>query len=83
MFHDETDRIPAFATAKAFVEFLAGRNRERRGFFVVKGTETDIIGTSFLQFDKFANDIYDVKTPQYLLYGFLGDHVTGRDCEYK
>jgi hypothetical protein len=74
MFHYETDRIAAAATAKALVNFLGWGNGKRRRFFIVKRAQADIINSTPFKLYKGINDLYDINPANYLLYCFLGDH---------
>jgi hypothetical protein len=73
MVHEKADGIAAFAAAKAFVDFLNGRNGERRRFFIVKRAKAQVVNAPLLELNKSANDLYDINAALYLLYGLLGD----------
>ena len=75
MFHQKTDRISTPATAKTLVYFLSRRYGKRRGFFVVKRTQSQVVCPSFFQFHKAPYDFYDVYTALNLLYGMLAYHL--------
>jgi hypothetical protein len=84
MLHDKADRITCFAATKTFIEFFGRGNRERGRFFIMKRTESEVIGASFFQLDKPADNVNDIKPAEDLLYGSLGDHCSlFRDCEYR
>src|SRR5687767_15992037 len=82
MLHQEADGIAAAAATKTFIDLLGGGNGKRRSFFVVKRTESQVIGASFLQFYKAAHDIDDIYTAEYLLYGLLRDQA-GKDKSFR
>lgn len=79
MVHDEPDRIATFAAAKTFVDFFARRDRERGGLLMVKRTIAEIVGASFFELDKTADDVNDVDSVLNLLYGLLAD----QECKSK
>lgn len=50
----------------------------------MKRTKPEVVGTSFFQLDKPADNVNDIKPAKDLLYGSLGDQFSHfRDCEYK
>lgn len=69
MFHKERDGISAFPTAKTFINLLGRGYRKGWAFFIVKWTETEIIGAPFLQFHKISHYIDDIDPGSDLLYG--------------
>ena len=69
MFHQEADRIPAFAATEAFIQFFGRRDRKGWGFFIVKRAETDVVASPFFQFYKPANDLDNIEPVEDLLYG--------------
>ena len=75
MLHHKADGIATFATAETLINLLARRYAERRRFFIVKRAVTNVIGTSFFQFHKFANNLNDVYAVGNLLYGGLGNQI--------
>jgi hypothetical protein len=74
MLHEKGDGIAAAAAAKTFIDLLGGRDGEGGCLFVVKGTETQIIGAPLLELDKAADDLDNIDAAEDLLYGLLGDH---------
>jgi hypothetical protein len=75
MLHEKADGIATPATAKAFINFFRRRNRKRGRLFIVKGAESEIIGSAFFQFHKPADDLGDVDAAEYLLYRLLRNQV--------
>jgi hypothetical protein len=73
--HQKGNGVSAFAAAEALVNFLVGRNRKRRSFFVVKRTQAQVVYASLLKFYVIAHYFHNVDTTDDLLYGFLVDHV--------
>jgi hypothetical protein len=69
--HEKADRIPAAAATKTFINFFRRGNRERRCFFIMKWTKTEVVSASFFQPDKTTDDLGDVDPAEYLLYGLL------------
>ena len=60
MFHQEADGISTASAAKTFVDFFYRRYGKRRCFFIVKGAETEIVRSSFLEFYKSADDFGNI-----------------------
>lgn len=81
MLHDEVDAVAAFAAAETFIYFLAGRYRERRRFFIVKGAEAKVAVAALLQFHEGAYHVDDVDAGEDLLYGVLCDQVWKVNCK--
>lgn len=71
MFHQKSDGITAFSTTEAFVNLFRRRYSKRRCFFVVKRANTEVIGSSFFEFYKGADDFNDIDPALNLLYGML------------
>jgi hypothetical protein len=86
MVHQKTDGVAAAATTKTFIDLLGRGNGKRGRFFVVKRAETEVIGTSFFEFDEAADDIDDIDPALYLLYGLLADQEpvnVRRECRIQ
>ncbi|MEY2812064.1 MAG: hypothetical protein RI991_1059 [Bacteroidota bacterium] len=71
MLHDKTNGIATLAATEAFVNFFAGRNCKRRCFFIVEGAVANVVGPSSFKFHKGSNDIINIDSALYLLYGFF------------
>jgi len=69
--HQEADGIAAFAASETFVDLLGRRDGKRRGLFVMKGAEAQVVDPPFFQFYKFPYDFNDVNAGEDLLYGLL------------
>ena len=69
MLHDETDRISAAAATKTLIDLFSRGNRKRGAFFIVKRAEAQVIGPSFFQLYEIANNLEDIQSSEYLLYG--------------
>ena len=78
MFHDKADRVAAAAASETFVDLFRRGDRKRGRLLIMKRTEAKVIGASFLQLDKTADHIDNVKPAKYLLYGPWGDHGEGQ-----
>lgn len=74
--HDKADGIAAGAATKAFINLFARRNGERRGFFVVKRAQTQVVGAPFFKFNEGAHYFHNVYAAEDLLYGVLRYHAT-------
>jgi len=74
MLHEEFDGVSAGTATEAFIDLFAGCDSKGRALFVVKRTETKVVGTSFFQFNEIADDLYNVNAGKNLLYGLLGYH---------
>lgn len=48
----------------------------------MKRTKTQVIGASFLEFNEFSNNIYNVYTVGDLLYGIGRNHIIMPDNEF-
>jgi hypothetical protein len=77
MLHDEIDRIPGLAAAKAFVDPLDGGDRERRGFFVMERAQPDLVDTASPQVDKISDHLLDAGGLDDVVDGFVRDHFSG------
>jgi hypothetical protein len=75
MLHQKTDGIAASSATKTFIDLFGGGHGKRWSFFIMKGTEAKVIGASFFQSYKIANNVYNIKAAKYLLYGILRDHL--------
>jgi len=76
VFHDEVDGGAALAATEAFEDPLGGTDRERRGLFIMKRTDSQIVDTPAFQIYKIGNHFHDfggVKNP---FYGYLVYHGT-------
>jgi hypothetical protein len=71
MLHEEFDGIAAGAASKTLINLLAGCNRERGGFLVVKRAQTKVIGSPFLQFHEITYNLHNINAGKDLLYGLL------------
>ena len=60
-FHDEINNASAFAASKTIINLFIGRHGKTRRFFVVKGTETEVIGSAPLsERNIFRNDVDNI-----------------------
>ena len=48
----------------------------------MKGTQTEVIGAPFFQFDKLADYLDDIDTTEDLLYGILGNQYLNESAIY-
>jgi hypothetical protein len=73
MFHQELDGIAGYATAKTLEDAFRWRNRERRGFFIVKRTKALHIHAPLFERHKVADHFFDTDGFQYFVYGSLAN----------
>jgi len=73
MLDEKSDGVTAAAATEALVKLFGLGERKGGRLFVMERAKTQVTVSSSLQFDEFTDDIYDVNTVQYLLYGMWGD----------
>ena len=73
MLHQKADAVAASSAAKTFIDLLGRGNRERRGFFIMKWAQSQVIGSSFFQLYKRSDDLHNINAAENLLYGVLGN----------
>ena len=79
----KADGIATASATKAFINFFCGRNRKGGCFFVMKRTETQIVGSSFFQFHKTADDFRDIYPAENLLNGIVVKSCDGLSLEFN
>ncbi len=75
MLHQKADGVAAASASEAFEDLLGRGYGERRGFFIMKRTKTEVIGAPFFQFHKTADNFRNVNAAEDLLYGLRRDHL--------
>jgi hypothetical protein len=83
MFHQKADGIATPAATETFIYFLCRGNGKGGSFFIVKRTETQVIGSPFFQFHKSPDDLCDIDPAQDLLYGLLRNQVLVFSVEFN
>src|SRR5690606_19313315 len=72
----KSQRITTLATAKTLKYILRRIDIKRRRFLIMKGTMSDIIGTSFFQRNEMTYHLHNICVVQYLLYAFVTYHLS-------
>jgi hypothetical protein len=76
MLHEETDRIAAAAAAKTFVDLLGGGDGKGRTLFIMERAEAKVVGTTFFELDKTADDLNNIDSAEDLLNSLLRYHFS-------
>ena len=78
MLHQKADAIAAPTASKALVDFFCRRNCEGGCLFIVKRAEAEVINATLFQFYKTADNVNNVYSAKYLLYGSLRNHPSNK-----
>ena len=78
MLHNEVNSRTPFAAGKAFTDILCWRHIERGGLVAMERTQPYIVYASFPKGNEFGNNVHNVCSIQYPVYGGLVYHC---ECE--